>query len=138
MTETGLKTAEDIVEDLEESGFSPMTWGVGKDSPAAHEWRAWMLTTVRDIQRNAELHYLEAAAKHLRHQADCADAIDDPSDAALWRLAAMCILELIPKDPAPTIKRRPGDMTIVRRRAPTNDGTYVRAENPESVGEVKP
>lgn len=59
---------------------------------------------IRDIQRNV----LEAAAKHLRHQADCADAIEDPHDAALWRLAAIRVLELIPKNPAPAGPNKKG------------------------------
>lgn len=107
-----LMAAEDIVEDLEESGYSPMTYGVGQHSPAAHEWRAWMLTTIRDIQRNAKQRYLEAAARAVCSH--CAEGVRllrysgglsrHVRGTESHPCVAAEILDLIPETPAPAGK----------------------------------
>jgi hypothetical protein len=107
MTETDLITAEDIVEDLEESGFSPMTWGVGKDSPAAHEWRARMLTTVRDIQRNVAQHWLERAAEAVEDIVIVENRVTIQAAKLTRHSCADAIRKLIPKDPAPAGEVKP-------------------------------
>jgi hypothetical protein len=126
---TGLVTAKEW-----SSKFSRGRWIAGRRVAPGYV----ALEEFRDIQRNA----LEAAAKAVctwcrdgyavsgdRHRRTHVYGTGNyaPCNAAeIWAL--------IPENPAPAVKRRPGDMTIARRRAPTNDGTYVRAENPAPDG----
>jgi hypothetical protein len=97
-------------------------------------------------QRNTAQHWLERAAEAMCERCAKDEPVCYEPDYGIWvhgtRSLSPCsggaIWKLLPKDPAPAVKRRPRDMTIVRHRAPTNDGTYVRTENPATAGEVKP